>query len=66
MRTVDEKQNGDILLSDLPEWERKPFLQHLSDWGHTLPPRGLGDPPWNIKAYRCDYVAWKLGKPEMG
>jgi hypothetical protein len=62
------KQSSDVLLSDLPEDEREPFLKHLAEWGHTLPePVPLpGDPPYNIRAYRCDYIAWKLGKPEMG
>jgi hypothetical protein len=54
-----------VLLSDLPEEEREPFLQHLIEWGHILPSPGPGDPPYNIRAYRCDYVAWKL-KPELG
>ena len=57
-----------VLLSDLPEDEREPFLQHLTEWGHTLPspvPKP-GDPPYNIWAFRCDYIAWKNGKPELG
>ena len=61
-----DKKQSDVLLSDLPEDEREPFLQHLIDYGHTLPPRGPGDPPYNIRAYRCDYLAWKIGKPELG
>jgi hypothetical protein len=54
-----------VLLSDLPEGEREPFLQHLIEYGHTLPSPGPGDPPYNLRAFRSDYVNWKLGKPEF-
>jgi hypothetical protein len=41
--------SDDVLLAELPEEEREPFMRHLIEWGYTLPWPWPGDPPGIIE-----------------
>jgi hypothetical protein len=61
LKKMNKLRASEVILADLPEDERVPFMGHLFDWGRLVLVHGSGVRPGTMWALRCDYESWKRG-----